>query len=189
MSVAVLGYQIVIFIIIVAAASSGRKALYIAMFIASIWTATHIFVPWLMILQFCTIGFAFLIGLGMSKAEQVAVDTVQEEKHEPLDSFKTFFRNVFSLIFIGVLIWAATEYFYSAPKREAANAQQQAMIQKVRQEKLERDNCIRLLDNKQIAYWRISSDASQRQQWQQREKCLQKVHNGELNYELKRFAD
>jgi len=44
----IIGYQIVIALIIIIASFFGRSALGIVVFLAIIWTVTHVFVPWLM---------------------------------------------------------------------------------------------------------------------------------------------
>jgi hypothetical protein len=62
----IIGYQIVIALIIIIASFFGRSALGIVVFLAIIWTVTHVFVPWLMAIQFMTIGVSSLIGLLIS---------------------------------------------------------------------------------------------------------------------------
>lgn len=56
LSVGVIIYQIIIFIIITASGKGGR---WIVTPIACLWTITHVFFPPLMILQFCVIALAF----------------------------------------------------------------------------------------------------------------------------------
>lgn len=62
MGLGVFGYQIVIFLIIYLSAKGGRKLRNKAILILSIWTLTHVFVPWLAILQFITIFLAFFFS-------------------------------------------------------------------------------------------------------------------------------
>jgi uncharacterized membrane protein YccC len=56
-------YQILIASIILITAFLSRKKYYIATVAISLWTVTHIFVAWLMAIQFGTIIIASLIGL------------------------------------------------------------------------------------------------------------------------------
>lgn len=62
-SAAIFVYQAVIGGAILISSLLGRKALGVAVVCASVWTATHIVVPWLVMLQFITIGVSGLIGL------------------------------------------------------------------------------------------------------------------------------
>lgn len=61
-SLSVLFYQILIAVIIIICASKGKKALFIAVVLASLWTLTHVFYPPLMILQFLTIISSSIYG-------------------------------------------------------------------------------------------------------------------------------
>ena len=65
---AIIGYQIVIAGIIIICSFFGRTAYSFAVGGACLWTATHIFMPWLMILQYFTIGIAALIGYPIAYA-------------------------------------------------------------------------------------------------------------------------
>lgn len=62
---AILGYQVTIAFIIIIASLFGKKSFYIAVGGAIIWTLTHVFMPWLMIVQFFTIFIAYSIGRGI----------------------------------------------------------------------------------------------------------------------------
>lgn len=68
MSIAIALYQITIAVIVISAGRVGGKVgCVIAAILASIWTLTHVFMPWLMILQFGTILVALVIGLVFAK--------------------------------------------------------------------------------------------------------------------------
>lgn len=58
----VLFYQALIAAIIIFAASKGKKALIIAVVLAVLWTLSHVFMPLLMVLQFCTIIGSAIYG-------------------------------------------------------------------------------------------------------------------------------
>lgn len=59
----ILIYQLVIAAIIIGAALlKGAVGLKWAAIGAVIWTVLHIFAPWLMLIQFFTIGIAYAIG-------------------------------------------------------------------------------------------------------------------------------
>lgn len=62
MGLGVFGYQLGIFLIIYLSARGGRKLRNKAILYCSIWTLTHIFVPWLAILQFGTIFLAYIFS-------------------------------------------------------------------------------------------------------------------------------
>jgi len=63
-------YQIAIAaIIIVAAIIKGSKGLKYASIGAVVWTLFHIFVPWLMLVQFLTIALAYGIGNAIVQEE------------------------------------------------------------------------------------------------------------------------
>lgn len=62
---AIAAYQILIASIILVAAFLSRKKFYITLIGASLWTITHIFVAWLMALQFGTILVTSLLGLAI----------------------------------------------------------------------------------------------------------------------------
>lgn len=80
MSLAVIFYQIIIGgIIVLSAKLWGRKALGLATIIAIIWTIMHIFVMWLMILQFITIIVAYNIGKGFIKNEAIQIEYDKKE--------------------------------------------------------------------------------------------------------------
>ena len=80
MSLAVIFYQIIIGgIIVLSAKLWGRKALGLATIIAIIWTIMHIFVMWLMILQFITIIVAYNIGKGFIKTEAIQIEYDKKE--------------------------------------------------------------------------------------------------------------
>jgi len=64
---AILIYQLLIASIILFSALFSRRALYRASATLSMWTLTHLFMPWLMALQFGTITVAFIVGLVISK--------------------------------------------------------------------------------------------------------------------------
>jgi len=62
-----LGYQIIIAILVIGSAQlKAKKGLYIALIFTSLWTITHIFVPWLMVLQFTTIIVSGFIGFSIT---------------------------------------------------------------------------------------------------------------------------
>jgi hypothetical protein len=65
---AIIGYQILIAAIILICSFFGRTAYSIAVGGACLWTITHIFMPWLMVIQFITIGIASLIGYPIAYA-------------------------------------------------------------------------------------------------------------------------
>jgi hypothetical protein len=67
---AILIYQVVLAGIILFSALQGRKALYKSATVLSMWTLTHLFMPWLVGLQFATIVIAFFIGLGISNPKK-----------------------------------------------------------------------------------------------------------------------
>lgn len=80
MSLAVIFYQIIIGgIIVLSAKLWGRKALGLATIIAIIWTIMHIFVMWLMILQFITIIVAYNIGKGFIKNGAIQIEYDKKE--------------------------------------------------------------------------------------------------------------
>ena len=59
----ILGYQLVIAAFVIGAALlKGAIGLKWAAIGALVWTMFHIFAPWLMLIQFCTIGIAYAIG-------------------------------------------------------------------------------------------------------------------------------
>jgi hypothetical protein len=58
----VLGYQALIGGIILLASCFGKEILKGAVGLAALWTCTHIFAPWLMIVQFFTIAISGGIG-------------------------------------------------------------------------------------------------------------------------------
>lgn len=63
---AILAYQILIFCLIVGATLMfGRKGQLIATTLAAVWTITQVFLPWLIFLQFVTVGLAYLTGNGI----------------------------------------------------------------------------------------------------------------------------
>jgi hypothetical protein len=63
-------YQIIIALIIVLSAIiKGKKGLNYSLIGTIIWTLLHIFVPWLMIIQFFTILVAYGIGNAIVKEE------------------------------------------------------------------------------------------------------------------------
>jgi len=109
MSVAVLGYQAAIAAIIIGAAiMSGRKACIVAVVLASIWTLTHIFVLWLMVLQFVTVAVAAFIGLSIapkSNSEALPEPQPQPEPIQFTESSKTDASGAWvALIIIGVIV-------------------------------------------------------------------------------------
>ena len=53
----ILVYQAVLFLIELDTGGS-----YVVTLVLGVWTLTHIFMPWLMALQFVTIGLGFCIG-------------------------------------------------------------------------------------------------------------------------------
>ncbi|WJJ96348.1 hypothetical protein [Algibacter luteus] len=55
-------YQIVIAALIIISGYSGKKAKVITTIIIALFTITHIFMPWLMILQFITIAISFSVA-------------------------------------------------------------------------------------------------------------------------------
>ena len=55
LSFGVIFYQILIAAIVVYAASKGKKFLFLAVGLVSLWTLSHVFYPPLMILQFITV--------------------------------------------------------------------------------------------------------------------------------------
>ena len=57
MGVMVLVYQTVIFLLEVVFKGDRRITLLLG-----VWTLTHVFMPWLMILQFFVIAFGFVVG-------------------------------------------------------------------------------------------------------------------------------
>jgi hypothetical protein len=61
-SLSVLFYQILIAVIIIVCATWGRKALFVAFVLTSLWTLTHVFYPPLMIVQFITIIVSSIYG-------------------------------------------------------------------------------------------------------------------------------
>ena len=70
MSIIVLVYQIVIAgIIIGGTLLKGAKGLKWTAIGAVVWTLWHIFVPWLMLLQFGTITLAYAIGNAIIKED------------------------------------------------------------------------------------------------------------------------
>jgi len=58
----VLFYQVVIFGIVIISAFGGRKALNRTAVVLCLWTLTHVFMPWLLAVQFVTIAVAFSVG-------------------------------------------------------------------------------------------------------------------------------
>jgi hypothetical protein len=64
-------YQLTIAgIIIIASIIKGRAGCNLASIIAVIWTLTHIFAPWLMAIQFVTIGISYLLGRSISSESE-----------------------------------------------------------------------------------------------------------------------
>lgn len=110
MSVAIIVYQLLIAgFIIGAAVKGGRTGCVIAAVIASLWTLTHIFMAWLMLLQFGTVAVATIIGLsiGTKKAPepnltQVDPPTNSHEVHESKSSKTAIITTI--LVTIGVLV-------------------------------------------------------------------------------------
>ena len=69
-TLAVLGFQLVIFGSIVVAGKVGGKIL--ATLVAGlwcVWTIHLIFMPWLLHLQFTTIGLAWLVAMGITSED------------------------------------------------------------------------------------------------------------------------
>ena len=62
----IIGYQLLIAGIIISCSVIGFAALNRATGLAARWTITHIFMTWLMILQFGRILISWLIGLAIS---------------------------------------------------------------------------------------------------------------------------
>lgn len=75
---AIIAYQIIIAVIIIVSAFFGRGALGIIILAACLWTITHIFMPWLMILQFGTILISALIGLPIAFIMEWLYGTIQK---------------------------------------------------------------------------------------------------------------
>lgn len=70
-------YQVVIFGIIFIAALGGRKPLNRTTLALCLWTLTHVFMPWLLGIQFVTIGIAFAVGRAISKPEETTQQGTQ----------------------------------------------------------------------------------------------------------------
>lgn len=62
-------YQLVIGSIVVLSSFVGRSALYRTTLVLSLWTLTHVFMPWLLALQAATIAVAFTIGRSRVRAQ------------------------------------------------------------------------------------------------------------------------
>ena len=71
-------YQAVIFGIIFISALGGRKALNRTTVVLCLWTLTHVFMPWLLGVQFVTIAIAFSVGRSISKPEIAAQQSAPE---------------------------------------------------------------------------------------------------------------
>jgi hypothetical protein len=63
---AILLYQIFIALIVVIVGSSSKIAATITAGFAALWTLTHVFMPWLMVIQFFTIWVAYSVAIGIS---------------------------------------------------------------------------------------------------------------------------
>lgn len=83
MAFGVFGYQIGIFLVIYLSARGGRKLRNKAIFWCSIWTLTHIFAPWLFILQFGTIFLAWIFSDPKEDKKPFVLD-----KYKDLDNYK-----------------------------------------------------------------------------------------------------
>jgi hypothetical protein len=66
--VAILVYQLAIFSFVLLGAFFGEKALFRTTFWACTFTFVNVFMPWLIGVQFITIGVAHLIGRPIAKA-------------------------------------------------------------------------------------------------------------------------
>lgn len=62
-SIAVIVYQIIIFLIITGSRAGGRGAVIVITILACAWTMTHVFFPPLMFVQFGTIAVAFIVAM------------------------------------------------------------------------------------------------------------------------------
>ena len=67
----VLGYQALIGGIIISSGFFGKARFKLVMLVAVVWTLAHVYIPWLMFLQFVTIFISGGIGFDIaSRAEK-----------------------------------------------------------------------------------------------------------------------
>jgi len=85
MTQGILFYQLVILAIILVAARFGESALKRVTIAVVIFTFTHVFMPWLMVLQFGTIFLGYRLGKSIIRdpAEKDKSFPDNESKHEP----------------------------------------------------------------------------------------------------------
>lgn len=78
----VLFYQVIIFVAIFISSLKSRKVLNLITLIIALFTITHIFMPWLMVVQFITITVAYMIGrrISIKEARPEYVTAVQSGK-------------------------------------------------------------------------------------------------------------
>ncbi len=60
-------FQVAIFIIILLSAFGGKPLLIKTAITIAVFSLTTIFMPWLMVIQFCTIGIAYWVGSFFAK--------------------------------------------------------------------------------------------------------------------------
>lgn len=63
-------YQLLIASIIIISSFWGKKILGVVIFVAVIWTTSHIFMPWLMFLQFFVIFLSACIALPVAAVKE-----------------------------------------------------------------------------------------------------------------------
>ncbi len=92
----ILAYQIVIALIIIISGYSGKKSLNTATIIIILFTITHVFMPWLMIVQFITIAISYSII--KNKAEIITYNKNNHKEEEISWGCTTFY--IILLLFI-----------------------------------------------------------------------------------------
>ena len=108
----VLLYQIVIFSIIVLCSLWNKYAFWIAVGLACLWTSTHVFAPWLAILQYGTIIVATIIGLIILATKNMLLSII----HGP-DKNRRIRLPIILVIVGGIIDYLLlnTDLFYDVP--------------------------------------------------------------------------
>lgn len=105
-------YQLVIFSIIVLCSLWNKYAFWIAVGAACLWTSTHIFAPWLAILQYGTIIVATIIGLILLAAKNTLLSLINGP-----DKYGRIRLPILLVIVGGIIDYLLlnTELFYDVP--------------------------------------------------------------------------
>lgn len=102
----VLLYQAAIFIIIIFSGYSSKKSLNTATIIIVVFTLFHVFVPWLMVLQFVTIGVSYVVARGLTIRNKEQKESIYKYNKSSVKKDESFWfsRVLGVMILIGVLL-------------------------------------------------------------------------------------